>query len=251
MIGIYKITNKENGKVYIGQSDNCERRIQEHKKERHLSIDMWINFLGKDAFNYEIIEECSKVELDEKEKFYISQYNSTIDGYNLQEGGFNNSSGSGNGRAKLTEADIIKIRQAYANHLGCKETFKEFEGRISYSQFQGIWQGRSWSNIMPEVFSEENKAFYVSGKNKETTTLTKEEVLKYRIYYKSHTMDETYVKFCKDKGSDFFKRGTLKKIILGDVRENSVYNEVPVYKKQLKQWLLKGKPVSTIHESVE
>lgn len=30
MIGIYKITNKSNGKVYIGQSDNCERRISEH-----------------------------------------------------------------------------------------------------------------------------------------------------------------------------------------------------------------------------
>jgi len=27
MIGIYKITNKENGKAYIGQSNNIERRF--------------------------------------------------------------------------------------------------------------------------------------------------------------------------------------------------------------------------------
>ena len=27
--GIYKITNKINGKTYIGQSNNCERRIAE------------------------------------------------------------------------------------------------------------------------------------------------------------------------------------------------------------------------------
>lgn len=31
MIGIYKITNKIDGKVYIGQSDNLERRLSEHK----------------------------------------------------------------------------------------------------------------------------------------------------------------------------------------------------------------------------
>ena len=30
MIGIYKITKKENGKAYIGQSNNIERRFQEH-----------------------------------------------------------------------------------------------------------------------------------------------------------------------------------------------------------------------------
>lgn len=34
MIGIYKITNKNNGKVYIGQSNNVERRIAEHKRKR-------------------------------------------------------------------------------------------------------------------------------------------------------------------------------------------------------------------------
>ena len=33
MIGIYKITNKVNGKVYIGQSDNIERRWKNHKKD--------------------------------------------------------------------------------------------------------------------------------------------------------------------------------------------------------------------------
>jgi hypothetical protein len=31
MIGIYKITKIENGKSYIGQSNNIERRFSEHK----------------------------------------------------------------------------------------------------------------------------------------------------------------------------------------------------------------------------
>ena len=30
MVGIYKITNKLNNKVYIGQSNNLERRRREH-----------------------------------------------------------------------------------------------------------------------------------------------------------------------------------------------------------------------------
>ena len=52
MIGIYKITNKNNGKVYIGQSNNCERRILEHQQERSIPIDIWINIIGKDNFDY-------------------------------------------------------------------------------------------------------------------------------------------------------------------------------------------------------
>ena len=41
--GIYKITNKENGKVYIGQSNNCERRLSEHRQEKFVPIDYIIN----------------------------------------------------------------------------------------------------------------------------------------------------------------------------------------------------------------
>ena len=33
-VGIYKIENKLNGNVYIGQSVNIERRWQDHKKRR-------------------------------------------------------------------------------------------------------------------------------------------------------------------------------------------------------------------------
>lgn len=32
MIGIYKITNKLNGKSYIGQSVHCGKRFDEHSK---------------------------------------------------------------------------------------------------------------------------------------------------------------------------------------------------------------------------
>ena len=63
------------------------------------------------------------------------------------------------------------------------------------------------------------------------SSLTKEEVLKYRKYYMNHSMSETYQLLCSDKGTNFLKESTFKKIIIGDVRENSIYKEIPVYKK--------------------
>jgi len=42
MIGIYKITKKENGKSYIGQSNDIERRFQEHKIKDDIPVDIAI-----------------------------------------------------------------------------------------------------------------------------------------------------------------------------------------------------------------
>lgn len=42
MIGIYKITKKENGKSYIGQSNDIERRFSEHKTKIDIPIEIAI-----------------------------------------------------------------------------------------------------------------------------------------------------------------------------------------------------------------
>ena len=93
MIGIYKITNKLDGKVYIGQSDNLERRLSEHKQKRTVTIDDYINVLGVENFDFEIIEQCNLDELDQKEQKYIETFDSKNNGYNIQSGVFNNSQG--------------------------------------------------------------------------------------------------------------------------------------------------------------
>ena len=61
--GIYKITNKVNGKVYIGQSRDIKRRWYEHRKvkgdyDRH-SYPLYsaIEKYGIDNFEFEIIEK--------------------------------------------------------------------------------------------------------------------------------------------------------------------------------------------------
>ena len=55
---IYKITNKINNKIYIGQSINYEKRIKEHiyarkNEKKHLNqiIDIAIKKYGKENFS--------------------------------------------------------------------------------------------------------------------------------------------------------------------------------------------------------
>ena len=90
MIGIYKITNLVNGKIYIGQSIHIERRWVEHCNPSSNSvISKAIQKYGKDNFNFEVIKEFSTQDfnkLDEYEDYYIHYYNSLVPyGYNVSE----------------------------------------------------------------------------------------------------------------------------------------------------------------------
>ena len=94
---IYKITNIQNNKVYIGQSNNILRRWRDHKTNAFNSNDHNYNThlyrsirkYGLQNFSFEVLEECSISELDAREIYWISYYNSFKDKkhYNLTEGG--------------------------------------------------------------------------------------------------------------------------------------------------------------------
>lgn len=103
---------------------------------------------------------------------------------------------------------------------------------------------------MPEVFTEENKKYYISEQVKSKALLTVDEVLHYRTYYIEHTREEVYAKFIEEKGQ-ILKKNTFFKILTGDVRKESIYREIPIYSKYRKRWEINGEPVSTISESGE
>ena len=92
--GIYKIENTINKKHYIGQSEDLENRIKEHKylmsklKENNKKLNNDIAKYGIDNFEIHIVEFCKVEELDEKEKKYIELYNSIENGYNTRIGGY-------------------------------------------------------------------------------------------------------------------------------------------------------------------
>ena len=97
MIGIYKITNLLNGKIYIGQSVDIQKRLKAHfayaknknSKEYNTSIHNAIRKYGEENFICEILVECKEEDLDDLEQYYINYFNSTDRniGYNLTTGG--------------------------------------------------------------------------------------------------------------------------------------------------------------------
>lgn len=82
---IYEIKNKINGKSYIGQHSSDE--LHSYWGSGKL-IKKAIEKYGIENFERIILERCStKDELNEREKYWIKEKNSLINGYNLTDGG--------------------------------------------------------------------------------------------------------------------------------------------------------------------
>lgn len=93
---IYKITNKLNGKVYIGQTTKTldirrKGHIQAAKDGVNHHLYNAMNKYGIDNFEFEeICKANSKSELNYLEAKYILEYDSVRNGYNMGYGGDNN-----------------------------------------------------------------------------------------------------------------------------------------------------------------
>lgn len=118
---IYKITNTENGKVYIGQTNDFQKRMNGHKStsfnknssDYNLPIHAAIRKYGWDKFNKEIIEELPEDDqrlIDERERFFIEYFNSLIsgNGYNINLGG------QGFKRGKLTYEERLQCSSIFS-----------------------------------------------------------------------------------------------------------------------------------------
>lgn len=135
---IYKITNIENNKIYIGQTikyyprDRFTRHINDalnHITDTYLSRA--ICKYGRNSFKFEIIDVANtQQELDNKEKYYIKKYNTTNStiGYSLTDGGI---SSGGNTYKYKTEEEMKKISEKIRisklgannpNHKSVKQT---------------------------------------------------------------------------------------------------------------------------------
>ena len=145
MIGIYKITNKINGKSYIGQFVCIEKRFKNHINTINKVTDHCYDYplyralrkYGINNFDFEILEECKHDKLDEREKYWISVFDTLRDGYNQTFGGdgiFNrldyNKLDSISNDLKNTDVRMADIAIKYD---------------ISEEMVQGINTGRYWN----------------------------------------------------------------------------------------------------------
>lgn len=121
LIGIYKITNLVNGKIYIGQSCDIETRLKSHKScstNEHLRNS--IRLYGVDNFKFEVLEETSTDTINERERFWISYYDCTNPekGYNLTSGGERDGGWHHSEQSKQKMSDIAReyaSRPEYVN----------------------------------------------------------------------------------------------------------------------------------------
>lgn len=120
---VYKLTNKINGKAYIGITSRYESdRWAEHKKRakegvRNSRLYAAIRKYGPDAFSREVIATASSEdELRELERRYIQEFNTYEAGYNSNLGG--------HGFLEFPEHIRIKIGQAQKGKVISPETRK-------------------------------------------------------------------------------------------------------------------------------
>lgn len=143
--GIYKIVNKINRKVYIGQSIDIYRRWKDHRgRSQHGGDELTKNRIYQDMyghlddFDFYILEKCDKIDLNAREIYWISHYNSTNPeyGYNVSKGGQ-----EGSGYSQLSDDKVLEIVMSLENtRLSQAEIAKKYnvtQQTISYINIGG------------------------------------------------------------------------------------------------------------------
>ena len=169
-MSIYMYKNKINGHMYIGLTNNPDRRYRDHasasfnekNKDYNNSIHKAIRKYGLDNFDFIIlksnIETLEEAKVEEQKA--ISFYNTYLDRehYNETPGGDAPGRntihlGEDHGMSKLKEENVIYCRNCYKKGLRSRDIYEEgFKDLIAYSGFLRMWHGKSWKHIMPEVF---------------------------------------------------------------------------------------------------
>lgn len=89
--GIYKITNIEEGKCYVGQAANIADRWRQHIKRgigaeaatRNKLYPAMLS-LGVENFTFEIVEECDRTLLNEREDYWQDYFYAKEFGYSIK-----------------------------------------------------------------------------------------------------------------------------------------------------------------------
>lgn len=92
--GIYKLTNLDSGKAYVGKSTDVKKRIADHFKSavgcKAIADQVVHHEILKTGFwnwSIEVITYCDKEKLSELEKYYIEFFDTQTFGYNRNAGG--------------------------------------------------------------------------------------------------------------------------------------------------------------------
>ena len=149
---IYKITNSNSGKSYIGQTIQYpnQRSLEHIADSRHTTrLYHFHNALrkyGVDNFTFEVIAEASSIEeLNSLEEYYAEKFDCYKNGYNIRKAG-GNKLHSNESKARMSEAQKL----AHAR--------RKAEGRNTFKKTKKT-SGWTWSNEQKEKLKSVDRSY--------------------------------------------------------------------------------------------
>ena len=124
--GIYSLYWEKQDLVYIGLSQNIERRFKDHlntlKNNKHTNYKVQNTFNNYGEPKLIIIEECIIEELNDKEIFWTKEFNSINNGLNIIEAG-QAGFGTNSSNSKYSKEQIIEALDLLINPIN--KSFKK------------------------------------------------------------------------------------------------------------------------------
>ena len=175
---IYLFKNKSNQKCYVGQATDIERRYKEHiyyaNNNPLQPIHKAIAKYGIENFEFKVLEflpECTKEQLDDKEKHYIQKYQAYSKGYNCSLGGEGNLGLHHSNETKKLIGEKSRNRSAESNskiakaHIGVRYTGEELEKRIKNLKENAAPKAIEWHKSEEGLQWHKKQGEYLKGKN--------------------------------------------------------------------------------------
>ena len=119
--GIYIIYCLTNGKAYIGQAKDLEKRKATHlshlRTGNHPCMELQHDFneYGECDFKFDVLEECEEEKLNHLEDYYILKYNAIDNGYNSKRGNVLSLDASDFGNDKTDDTRFKEFCEGFNN----------------------------------------------------------------------------------------------------------------------------------------
>ncbi len=150
---IYLATNTINGKQYVGQAQDIDKRKNGHKRDvrngKGYVFHKALRKYGWDAFEWGVVFECQDKLLNRWERYYIKRLNTkSPNGYNLTDGG----EGTRGHRWKATKDMVEQNRVRAVQHWSSKEAREKLSESLKRSVIHKASMGTSeYRNLQREI----------------------------------------------------------------------------------------------------